>query len=185
MIPKWLNKDKEIKNSIQKEEFRILKKEEKAIVFILFALKQINEINLEKKYNLKPQQILSILANSISEVGWNFEYNGNNLGGWKIREEYCIKYKNKFGIDPEWFQKKGHINSGDQEIVFYIGFPTIKKFFEEWIEKYTPKQSTTDNRYFETGINFWDLNNWKPENWFSELIKAGYKGEVTYYKILR
>jgi hypothetical protein len=104
--------------------------------------------------------------------GWNF-------GGWKVKQSWVETFKQKNqGKSPNWFRALGHVNSGDQPVVFYRGFNSPEEFYQEWVDKFVPKDAAKDNRYYKTGKTFWNPNS-KPEDWFLELCLAGYKGEVT------
>lgn len=173
-IPDWLNPIKEIKQDLQPAEFVELSKEEKTVAFILSSYKVLNLLKL------KPKQINSITSNSISEVGFKFEFKGFNLGGWKTNEKFCKDYKKKYGVDPKWFQKDGHINSGDDETVYYRVFDNFQHFYKEWCERFVPQNAEQEHRYYKTGKEFWKYDsNWKPETWFAELCAAEYKGPIT------
>lgn len=176
-IPSWLDPNTEIKDANINKKFILLPKKDKAIAFVLYNFKILHELNL----GLNAKQILCITSNSISEVGWEFKYKANNIGGHKITKNYVEEFKLKYNKSPLWWKSEGHINSGDDPIVYYRGYDSIKSFYIEWCEKFIPITDNKKHRYYQAGEEFWFFTNenWKPENWFKEIIKAGYKGPIT------
>ena len=174
-VPSWLDLLTEIKQPDQPEWFSILNNERKAVEFIhlsLFCLYPLVDNNIERAFQ--------VCSNSISETGWGKTWRGWNFGGWKVRQSWVEQYKQDHqGTNPSWFRALGHVKSGDAPVVFYRGFNSPEEFYQEWVNKFVPRISTTDHRYHKTGKQFWLTED---DKWFLELCLAGYKGEVTQAK---
>lgn len=169
--PSWLDPATEIVNNDQPQAYKALDDITKSIVFILTsykALKQANPI-------LTPQQNFWIIGNAIAETGWGRLWRGYNFGGWKITKDFATSFKKANGRSARWWQAQGHVNSGDEPIVYYRGYENPSQFYIEWLTRFVPQAASSTHRYAKTGAAFW-----KPEDsWFRELCLAGYKGAVT------
>lgn len=114
-------------------------------------------------------QALGVAANTMNETGWGRFYRAWNLGGWKITKGTST---NSDGTPRQWWRALGNKSSGDPQTCFYRAFSSAEKYFEEWLKTFVPKAGT--GRYAKCGQQFW-----AGEEWFDDLIAAGYKGAVT------
>jgi len=114
-------------------------------------------------------QAVNVTANAVNETGWGRYYRGWNLGGWKITKGTA---NNPDGTPRRWFRALGNKSSGDPQTCFYRAFGSLQEFYEAWLLQFVPKHGT--GRYKKTGEQFW-----AGEEWFDDLIAAGYKGDVT------
>lgn len=114
-------------------------------------------------------QAINVTANAVNETGWGRYYRGWNLGGWKITKGTA---NNPDGTARRWFRALGNKSSGDPQTCFYRAFGSLRDFYEAWLLQFVPKNGS--GRYKKTGEAFW-----AGEEWFDDLIAAGYKGDVT------
>lgn len=149
-----------------------LSKKEKTIKGILISFKSL----ISSDVGLINKQALEIVANSTVETGWFENIPCFNFGGVKAKEEEYKRLTKLAGKCPPWWQKAGHIASGDQPTCYYKAYSSPEHFYKEWLERYVPNPSTValTYRYAKCGEAFW-----KHQEWFPHLIEAGYKGEVT------
>lgn len=120
------------------------------------------------------RQALSLAANTMNETGWGRYYRAFNLGGWKI---WKFSARDADGTPRRWWRALGNKSSGDPQTCFYRAFDSIGAFFAEWVKTFVPKVDPAkkpNGRYWKTGQQFW-----AGEEWFDDLIAAGYKGDVT------
>lgn len=171
-IPTWLDPTAEITDPGQ--PLSINSKLDKIAMFINMCLSTLH--NVDK--TLTSEQCVWLTANFVVETGWGVKrWKGNNLGGWKINQTYANEVFTKTGKPAKWWQAPGHIEAGDPPVCYYRGYDSINAFFKEWLERFVPKPPiiNTSHRYKLTGELFWSHN----PNWFSAMVKAGYKGSVT------
>lgn len=169
--PSWLDPTAEIVSNDQTQAYKDLDAITKSIVFILCSFQAIKAANPK----LTTEQIFWVIGNAIAETGWGRLWRGYNFGGWKITKDFAVSYKKTTGKNAIWWQAKGHVNSGDDPVVYYRGYENPSQFYTEWLIRFVPQTATSTNRYAKTGLAFW-----KPdEAWFRELCLAGYKGPVT------
>jgi hypothetical protein len=118
-------------------------------------------------------QALGIAANTMNETGWGRFYRAFNLGGWKV---FKGTSHDPDGTPRFWWRALGNKSSGDPQTCFYRAFRSLEEFFAEWVAWFVPKPGAAGSkgRYGKTGAEFWSGN-----EWFDDLIAAGYKGEVT------
>jgi hypothetical protein len=177
-IPSWLNPAMEIKKeSDLPEEYTKLDSNHKTTWYALKVLKALYVSYPE----LTTTQALWILGNMIAETGWfRSDFRGNNIAGWKINESYVKEYQKIYLRDPKWYQKEGHLASGDPPIVYYRAYDSIQEFCDAWVRRFIPKNCLdTKHRYYKASLEFWKNES---INWFKELCLAGYKGPVTQAK---
>lgn len=165
-IPHWLDPKSEVVG--WQSPWKNLEKLEIAPLFVSASFVAL----LELKPTLPLSGIIGIIANAVVESGWGHSFQCWNVGGWKIKER-----DTKINARAKWFRAPGNRTSGDPPWCYYKSFDSLKEFYKLWIEKFVPQDSETTNRYHETGKQFW--NDKTGTKWFPELIKAGYKGEVT------
>lgn len=119
-------------------------------------------------------QAIGVAANTMNETGWGRFYRAWNLGGWKI---WKFSANAADGTPRRWWRALGNKGSGDPQTCFYRAFASPEEFFQEWLKTFVPKvdpQKKPNGRYWKTGQQFW-----AGEEWFDDLIAAGYKGDVT------
>ena len=171
--PLWLDLKSEIpKEKLNPTGWDKLSEQEKAIKGTFISFKAL--LNCDSR--LTNNQILEIVANSVVETGYYKNIPAFNFGGVKIKEAETKRLTALNGKCPLWWQKEGHIASGDEPMCYYKAYSSPEHFFKEWLETYVPKPSTValTYRYQKCGDLFW-----KNLRWFHALIEAGYKGKVT------
>lgn len=118
------------------------------------------------------KQALELTANSVVETGWFRFYRAWNLGGVKIWKGTA---NDPDGTPRQWWRAPGNKDAGDPPWCYYRAYKSLEDYNNYWIHTFVPKdESTGSGRYAATGKAFW-----AGKDWFPELIKAGYKGEVT------
>ena len=170
--PSWLDPQSEIVDPDQPPAFQRLNDVDKAITFILNSLKGILAATTSISFALA----IEVIANSVGETGWGKSHRGRNFGGWKINKSDVDRAKASGGKCPPWWKALGHVLSGDAPVVYYRGFPSVDRFYVEWIERFVPRNAAPTHRYYKTGRVFWGV---EQGDWFRELCLAGYKGPVT------
>lgn len=170
--PPWLDPLSEIKDPDQPPEYVRLGSVDRAIAFIMNSLRGI----LGSSTEITNASAVEVIANAVGETGWGRYHRGRNFGGWKISRPDVDRAKAAGRKCPPWWKALGHVNSGDAPFVYYRGFPSVGRFYTEWLDRFVPRNSVPSHRYHKTGLVFWGL---EPGDWFLELCKAGYKGEVT------
>ena len=168
-IPSWLDPLAEIKEISQPEAYRNLSGNDKDICFFLNCF--INLARITPKLSIK--QIFWVTANSCGETGWGEFWKGFNFGGVKCRKDLAKRTKERTGKSERFYRSKGHTKAGDAVVVFYRGFDSPQDFFDDWVDRYVPLNSTPSYNYHEAGKKFWNSD----PAWFIEIMKAGYKGE--------
>jgi hypothetical protein len=125
---------------------------------------------------------LDIVANVISEIGWDESFAFWNLGGVKATQGWALRYKSRTGRDAPWWRTHGNVGTGDAQTVFYRAYASLEDFLDEWVRTFVPRPGTVpDNWLYErTGELFWSGG-----DWFPELVARGYKGPVTARKPAR
>jgi hypothetical protein len=188
-IPSWLDPSTEIKTPTKPEWFDKLTRPYSDAVFYLWAMSALNEAANKLGYPpLIVNQLTEITANFSSETLHGEKWNANNWGGVKIYKPYVNSYKLEHGKSPSWFQSKGHEKSGDEAIVYYVGFDSVEQLAEFWLTRYVPfsyaemtEEAAKKERYFKTAKAFWEerQETSTSHHWFYELCVSGYKGPVT------
>lgn len=186
-LPTWLDPSKEISNYKKPEWFTSLSRPKQDAVFYLWCFDSFSYAAKEKglTISLNANALAEITANAAVETGHGQKWSGNNWGGVKINKPFVTDYLNTHGESPKWFKDEGHVNGGDQPIVYYTYFETPQTYAKYWLEKFVPidyyreeeKEDSKKSRYYKTAKAFWESNN--PTHWFYELCVSGYKGEVT------
>jgi len=121
------------------------------------------------KRGLPLQTAIEVAANTMNETGWGQFYRAWNLGGWKITKGTA---RDDRGIMRKWWRALGNKSSGDSQTCFYRAFDSLEHFFNAWIKTFF--STDPKSRYFKTGEQAR-----AGEEWFDDLIAAGYKGAVT------
>jgi Putative peptidoglycan binding domain len=185
-IPSWLDINTEITNPTKPEWFQVIARPRADAVFYLWSICSLFEAAETITFpRLNINQAVEITANFAVETRHGQEWSANNWGGVKINKPYVDSYKQKCGRTPSWFQSQGHVNSGDESVVYYVGFDSIPQFSEFWLERYVTagykaeESSTKKSRYYKTAKAFWENLNSPNQHWFYELCISGYKGPVT------
>lgn len=169
--PSWLDPTKEITNPDQPKDYHDLNNNLKAVAFIFLSMKALYTVS----QNLNINQIIGVIANSVSETGWGKSWKGWNFGGWKITKPEVDKIKLISGEPPRWWKADGHIASGDPPVCYYKAFSGPDQFYLEWLGRFVPSAAPENSRYYKTGKAFWANS----QTWFKEMCLAGYKGVVT------
>jgi hypothetical protein len=150
-IPSWLDPETEITNPAKPDWFESLLRPKADAIFYLWSICSLFEAAETITFpRLNINQAVEITANFAVETGHGQKWSSNNWGGVKINKPYVDSYKQKYERSPSWFQSAGHVNSGDESVVYYVGFDSISQFSEFWLERY-----------------------------FYELCVSGYKGPIT------
>ncbi len=185
-IPSWLDPETEITNPAKPDWFESLLRPKADAIFYLWSICSLFEAAETITFpRLNINQAVEITANFAVETGHGQKWSSNNWGGVKINKPYVDSYKQKYERSPSWFQSEGHINSGDESVVYYVGFDSIPQFSEFWLERYVPagykaeESNTKKTRYYKTAKAFWENINSPNQHWFYELSISGYKGPVT------
>lgn len=125
----------------------------------------------------------TITANAIVETGWGQAYRGWNLGGWKLWKADADAYFKKHGRKIAWYRAPGNkapgatledLKGGDPPWCFYRVFGSMSEFLSAWLRVFVPKPGAPKSRYTKCGAQFWS-----GQEWFDDLIAAGYKGTRT------
>lgn len=131
----------------------------------------IQSVDALRRAGCSFQQAVDVTANAVNETGWGRFYRAWNLGGWKITKGTAHEPD---GTPRRWFRALGNKSSGDPQTCFYRAFTSLQAFYEAWLLQFVPKEGSPTGRYTKTGQQFW-----AGEEWFDDLIAAGYKGDVT------
>lgn len=170
-VPKYLDKGKELpRGHLNPEGWDALTANKKAAIGIMVLVH-----DLTQTHKLSLWKAMEVNGNSVVETAWYRSLPGNNLGGWKVSEDWAKAFAKEHGVSAPWWRAAGHQASGDPPVCFYRGFLTPGDFLLAWLGKFVPKTPIKGSRYNKTGECFWQEN----EQWFLELCKAGYKGVVT------
>lgn len=167
--PTWLDPTLEIKDDT--EEIKVLKSlssKERSFEFVKICFYNCRSLGLTN------WQALHVTANMVLETGWGQAFKAYNIGGVKITRPQ-VEEALKKGKKLSWYRAPGNKSSGDPPWCYYRAYSSFAEFIAEWVEKFVPKNPGPNHRYKLTGPKFWK----EDRNWFMELIRAGYKGEVT------
>lgn len=118
---------------------------------------------------------IEAVAHCATECAYGRRAIGHNRGGVKAKKPDAVAYKAKQGRPMPWWQYRGHAGSGDAPVVVYRAFHDDPEFWRFWTKRYVPRTSAPNDRYAAAGAAFWSDN---PEQWFVELVLAGYRGPV-------
>lgn len=176
--PSWLDASFELQIPKRKKKSEMTDAEKQT--FIAEFIKKCVIAFLANECNLT--QALEGTANCIVETGWGFSVIHNNAGGWKITKQYAEGYERKHGKKPNWWKARGNVKSADSDWCFYRAFDSLDLFIKEWIEHFVPNPMNDPKypKYKKAGDAFWDND----EDWFAELILAGYKGAPSRKKLM-
>lgn len=185
-IPSWLDPKTEITNPSKPDWFNSISRPKSDAAFYLWSICSIFEAAKTLTFPIPTiEQAIEITANFAVETGHGQKWSENNWGGVKINKPYVDSYKLKHGKSPHWFQTAGHVNSGDEATVYYVGFDSIPQFSEFWLERFVPAgykledSNPKKSRYYKTAKAFWERFVNPNQHWFYELCVSGYKGAVT------
>lgn len=159
--PVWLDPSRELKASDEPPKLA-------KAAFIIMVLTTL--VSLGCSFD----QALGVAANVMNETAWGRAYRAWNLGGWKIYKDAA---REKDGSPRFWWRALGNKSSGDAQTVFYRAFRSAAEFLAAWLKTFVPKVDPAgkpNGRYWKTGQQFWS-----GEEWFDDLVAAGYKGDVT------
>jgi len=120
-----------------------------------------------------------VLAHCGTESSWGRRGVGFNLGGVKLSKTDTVREERRNGNGLPWWRWKGHVDAGDDDVVYYRVFASADDFWRFWLARYVPKSAAVAerDRYIETGRRFWDAG-WPRGAWFVAMLLAGYRGEV-------
>jgi hypothetical protein len=119
---------------------------------------------------------IGIVANVISEIGWDMEFAFWNLGGVKATRGWAERYKARTGRDAPWWRTHGNVGTGDGQTVFYRAYASLEDFLDEWVRTFVPRPGSVPVGwlYARCGEVFWSGG-----EWFPEMVARGYKGPKT------
>lgn len=120
-----------------------------------------------------------VLAHCGTESSWGRRGVAFNFGGVKLSKTDTTREERRNGNGLAWWRWKGHVEAGDDDVVYYRAFASPEEFWRFWLARYTPKTAALAerDRYIETGRRFWDAG-WPRGAWFVAMLLAGYRGEV-------
>jgi len=124
---------------------------------------------------LTPRQSAELAANVATETAWGESWYCGNGGGWKITQAFARAHKERTGTGAPWWKAPGNVDSADSPWCFYRVFPDATTFLGAWCEHFVPRPEVVAPpypAYQKAGAAFWRGD----EEWFGELILAGYKG---------
>lgn len=116
-----------------------------------------------------------LVAHAATECAWGAVEIACNAGGIKARERDAALYLLAHGRAQPWYQRPGHVASGDAPVALYQGFDSTAAFWAFWLGRYVPRAGRAGERYTATGVAFWGA---VPSAWFPALLLAGYRGAV-------
>jgi hypothetical protein len=181
-LPSWLDPNTQVKTPSKPQWFDTLTRPYSDAVFYLWNIIAFFEA-AEKLggRTLSINQAIEIAANSAVETLHGEKWNEFNWGGVKVNKNYVNAYKALHdNVSPRWFSAAGHVNSGDQEVVYYVAFDSIEQYCEYWLTKFVLFSSVDfTGLYSKTAKAFWENYPQKDKHWFYELCVSGYKGAVT------
>ncbi len=111
---------------------------------------------------------------TITETGRGAAMRGFNVMGVKATPAWAMAYQRHTGKPAPFFRAHGNRGTGDSQTVIYRAYSSPKEFFSEWLATFVPKNTEPKSRYYKTGQLFWNDG-----DWFSEMVAAGYRGDVT------
>lgn len=117
-----------------------------------------------------------LLAHCATECGRGRRAIGHNLGGVKAKEREFREAAAK-GAPLRWWRDLGHLDAGDDEVVFYRAFADDADFWRYFVKRFAggPSSPPSSDRYTAAGRAFWGPS---PAGWFVELVRAGYRGKA-------
>jgi hypothetical protein len=169
--PKWLDPSREITHDDPK-----LPKNE----FVVTSMEHCLALGLH------PRQAAGVVGNAINESAWGQSYRGNNLYGWKVTQGAAVAYALVHdGEGILWWRAPGNkapsatlknLKGGDPPWCFYRAFESLTDSYAEWLAHFVPKpnEPAPYGAYRSCGALFWS-----GREWFTQLCKVGYKGELT------
>lgn len=116
-----------------------------------------------------------LIAHAATECGRGRRAHAHNLGGIKCREREFADAAAK-GAPLTWWRDLGHVESGDDDVVYYRGFADDAAFWAYLLKTRIgrPGVAPTSERYLEASRVFWGAD---PSGWMRSLMAAGYRGE--------
>lgn len=116
-----------------------------------------------------------LIAHAATECGRGRRAHASNLGGVKAREREFAEAAAK-GTPLTWWRDLGHVESGDDDVVYYRGFADDAAFWAYLMKTRIgrPGVAPTSERYLEASRAFWSAD---PSGWMRSLMAAGYRGE--------
>jgi hypothetical protein len=98
----------------------------------------------------------------------------DNCGGVKLSETDNRREERRSGDGLPWWRWEGHVDRGDDPVVYYRAFTDAPAFWAFWLARYVPRSADVAERerYIATGAAFWSGRG----DWFVELLRAGYRG---------
>lgn len=117
------------------------------------------------------------IAHCAVECSWGTRAVGFNHGGVKLKKRDDAAYRATHGRGLAWWSAPGHRASGDDDVEVYRGFDDDEAFWAFFVARYAPKPDAEaeNERYEDAGAALWGAT---PAQWFPELLRAGYRGEV-------
>ncbi len=118
-----------------------------------------------------------LIAHAATECGRGRRAHAHNLGGIKLREAENTEHKAKHGRGLAWWRDLGHVDAGDDDVVYYRGFDDDADFWRYLLKTRvgTPGAAPTKERYAEASRVFWSAD---PSGWMLALLLAGYRGDT-------
>ena len=118
-----------------------------------------------------------LIAHAATECGRGRRAHAHNLGGIKLREAENTEHKAKHGRGLTWWRDLGHVDAGDDDVVYYRGFDDDADFWRYLLKTRvgTPGAAPTKERYAEASRVFWSAD---PSGWMLALLLAGYRGDT-------
>jgi hypothetical protein len=116
-----------------------------------------------------------LIAHAATECGRGRRAHGHNMGGVKAREREFAEAAAK-GTPLTWWRDLGHVESGDDDVVYYRGFADDAAFWAYLMKTRIgrPGVAPTSERYTEASRVFWSAD---PSGWMLALLLAGYRGD--------
>ena len=118
-----------------------------------------------------------LIAHAATECGRGRRAHAHNMGGIKCREDENAEHKAKHGRGLTWWRDLGHVDAGDDDVVYYRGFDDDADFWRYLLKTRvgTPAAPPTKTRYVEASRVFWSDD---PSGWMLRLLLAGYRGDT-------
>lgn len=117
-----------------------------------------------------------LIAHAATECGRGRRAHASNLGGVKAREREFAEAAAK-GTPLTWWRDLGHVESGDDDVVYYRGFADDAAFWAYLMKTRIgrPGVAPTSERYLEASRVFWSADT---SGWMLRLLLAGYRGDT-------
>jgi hypothetical protein len=127
------------------------------------------------------ERAFEVVAHCATECRWGERALGDNCGGVKLKQDDDRAHRKASGRGLAWWRWAGHIKSGDALWVYYRAFDDRASFWRFWLARYVPRPGWPADRarYVETGRAFWGTG-----DWFTELLRAGYRGPIRRAEVL-